>query len=75
MDPKNVRAILNTIGVVLSTLSAIVVALQKVDLTSATAVIGAVGLAIGLAFGKASEAPGGVPKWKIPEHLRQFIPK
>lgn len=75
MDPKNIRAILNTVGIVLSTLSAIVVALQKVDLTSTTAIIGAVGLAIGLAFGKASEAPGGVAKWKIPEHLRSLIPK
>lgn len=75
MDPKNIRAILNTVGIVLSTLSAIVVALQKVDLTSTVAVVGAIALTIGLAFGKASEAPGGVAKWKIPEHLRQFIPK
>ena len=75
MDPQNVRKILQTIGAVLTVAVAVVAKLQEVDLTSPTAILGAVALVIGLAFGKASEAPGGVPKWKIPEHLHKLIIK
>lgn len=75
MDPKKIRAGLQIAASVLAFLSAVVVALQKVDITNITAVIGAIAGVVGFSFGKASEAPGGIPRWKIPEHILKFIPK
>lgn len=75
MDPQKIRAALQIAAGVLTMLTALVVQLQSIDFTSTTAAIGGIAMAVGLAIGKASEAPGGVPKWKIPEHLQKFIPK
>jgi hypothetical protein len=75
MDPQKIRTYLKVTAGVLAVVSAIVAKLQEIDITNASAVIGAIALTIGLAIGKASEAPGGVPRWKIPEHLQKFIPK
>lgn len=75
MNPQTVRNVLQIAAGILTILTALVVQLQKVDFTSTTAAVSGIAMAIGLAIGKASEAPGGVPRWKIPEHLQKFIPK
>lgn len=75
MDPKKVRMWLQIAAVVLGAAAAIATKLLAIDITNSTAVIGVIAGVIGGMFGKASEAPGGVPKWKIPEHLLKFIPK
>jgi hypothetical protein len=75
MDPQKIRRYLQVAGVVLGVASAVVAKLLEVDLTNISAIVGAVAMTIGLAIGKSLEAPGGVPKWKIPEHLHKYIPK
>jgi hypothetical protein len=75
MDPKKARMYLQVAAVVLGAAAAITAKLLDVDITNTAAVIGVITGVIGGMFGKASEAPGGVPKWKIPDHLLKFIPK
>lgn len=75
MNPQNIRKYLHIAAVVVSVAAAIIAKLQEVDFTTPLAAISGIALAVGYAIGKAQEAPGGVPKWKIPEHLRQFIQK
>ena len=75
MNPQSVRKWLQFAGVVLGTATAIVMKLQEIDLTSRAAIIGAIGLVVGGLFGKAQEAPGGVPIWKIPEEIRSRVLK
>lgn len=75
MDPQKIRRWLNVAALVLSALTTLIARLQEVDFTTPIAAIAGVALAVGYAVGKAQEAPGGVPKWKIPEHVRQYIQK
>ena len=77
MDPRNVRKWLGWAAVALASASALVVKFQAIDLTQPVMQIAlsAVSATIGVLAALPVEAPGGVPKWKIPEHLRKFIPK
>lgn len=75
MDPKAIRSYLKIASIVLAGASAIVAKLLEVDITSTTVVVGAVASVVAGLFAKASEAPGGVPKWKIPSDMHKYIQK
>lgn len=77
MDPRTIRKWLTFAAAALAAASAIVAKLVVIDFTQPIyqVALAAVSAIIGVLAALPIEAPGGVPKWKIPEHLRQFIPK
>lgn len=75
MNPQTARLWLQYAAAAFALGGLVVAKLQAADLNSTTAILVAIATAVAGFFGKASEAPGGIARWKIPEHLEKQIPK